>query len=224
MFSNAENFHPKRLCSSNPEHFKCKPLASRRFHNTLFLSALLLLALPAHVFGSDQGGPWVFSAGYAYYTGFEDIRSTYKKNAIASGARHDVVQWSFGLTLQAHRRVSETLRIGAGIGPIMSLLKDADHVQVPASVSVIASFFPAWTHSPFIRAGGSYHITKGDYLRHSRPGVLAGLGIAFFAQKSLHLTVEAAYDGAWVTIERPAESTPKKIRAGALVISISAVF
>lgn len=104
MFSNAENFHPKRLCSSNPEHFKCKPLASRRFHNTLFLSALLLLALPAHVFGSDQGGPWVFSAGYAYYTGFEDIRSTYKKNAIASGARHDVVQWSFGLTLQAHRR------------------------------------------------------------------------------------------------------------------------
>ena len=197
-----------------------------RFGGTLSLLPLLLLLLllPAQALAASWGGPWIFSAGYAYYSGFEDIRSTYKKNAVASGADHDVVQWSFGFTLQAHRRISESLRIGAGIGPVMTLLKDANHIQVPTSVSVITILFPNWTHSPFVRVGGSYHITKGDYLGHSRPGLLVGAGVAFFAQKSLNLTIEAAYDGAYVTIERPAESIRRKIRAGALVLSISAVF
>lgn len=196
-----------------------------RFRCTLSFTILLLfLLLPSQALAASRGGPWIFSTGYTYYSGFEDIRSTYKKNAVASDACHDVVQWSFGFTLQAHRRISESLRIGAGIGPVMTLLKDADHIQVPASVSVIAILFPDWTHSPFVRAGGSYHITKGDYLGHSRPGLLAGAGVAFFAQKSLNLTLEAAYDGAYVTIERPEKFTPRKIRAGALVLSISAVF
>ena len=196
-----------------------------RFRCTLsFTIILLFLLLPTQARAASRGGPWIFSAGYSYYSGFEDIRSTYKKNAVASGACHDVVQWSFGFTLQAHRRISESLRIGAGIGPVMTLLKDANHIQVPASVSVITILFPDWTHSPFVRAGFSYHITKGDYLGHSRPGLIAGAGVAFFAQKSLNLTLEAAYDGAYVTIERPAKSTPRKIRAGALVLSISAVF
>lgn len=200
---------------------------SNRIHqsiNILFLSALLLLALPAQVFGVSRGAPWIFSAGYAYYHGFENVRSTYKKNAVAAGANHDMVQWSFGFTLQAHRRICENLLIGAGIGPVMTLLKDADHIQVPASVSVITILLPDWHHTPFVRAGGSYHITKGDYLRHSRPGLLAGLGMAFFAQKSVHLTVEAAYDGSYVSIERPTEPSPRKIRAGVLVLSLSAVF
>lgn len=218
------NIFATGLFASNPDRHDKASLLSRQFRNAFFLSALLLLVLPAWVSGASGKDPWIFSAGYTYYSGFENIRSTYKKNAVASGARHDIVQWAFGFTFQVHQRISETLRIGASIGPLMTLLKDANHIQAPASVSAITTLFPNAVHSPFIRAGVSYHIAKGDYLRHSRPGLLGGLGITFFAQKPLHLTIEVAYDGAYVTIERPTKSTPRKIRAGALMLSVSAVF
>jgi hypothetical protein len=186
--------------------------------------ALILLMLPVQCFCGDQDDLWVFSAGYAHYAGFEDVRSAYKKNAAAEGASRDVVQWTFGFLLEAHCRMTETVRIGGGVGPVMMLLRDADHIQIPTSVSLIASLLPNHTHSPFVRIGGSYHIAAGDDLRHSRPGMLAGLGMAFFARKKLHLTVEIAYDGAYVTIKRFSSRVSEKIRAGSPVFLLSAVF
>jgi len=194
------------------------------FPALLLLVALFFFMMPAKANGSTDGSVWRFSAGYVYYSGFEDIRSIYKKNAAVSGSDNDIVQLSFGFSLQCHRRITENLHVGSGIGPVMTLLKDATHIQVPASVFAIITPFPDWSHTPFIRAGGSYHITRGDYLENSRPGILSGLGVAFFAQQSLHLAIEAAYDGAFITIERPAKSSSRKIRAGTVVLSISAVF
>lgn len=184
----------------------------------------MFFCIPTPIPAASGDGPWSFSIGYTYYSGLEKVRSTYKKNAAAAGKSDDIVQWSFGFTVQAHRRISENLRIGAGIGPVMTLLNDANHIQVPASVSVITTIFPNWTHSPYVRVGGSYHMANGDYLTYSRPGLLAGLGIEFYAQKSLHLSLEAAYDDASVTIERPYKATSREIRVGALVLSLSAVF
>ncbi len=189
-----------------------------------FFCALILLMLPAPCFSGDQEDSWVFSAGYAHYAGFEDVRSAYKKNAAAKGASRDVMQWSFGFQFQMHYRITETVRIGGGVGPVMMLFRDSDHIQIPASVSLIAPLLPNHTHSPFVRIGGSYHITAGDDLRHSRPGILAGLGMAFFARNKLHLTVEIAYDGAYVVIKRFSSRGSEKIRAGSPVIILSAVF
>jgi hypothetical protein len=184
----------------------------------------LMVGLPAQCFSREQDNSWVFSVGYAHYAGFRDVRSAYKKNAAAQGASRDVVQWSFGFLFQTHYPITETLRIGGGVGPVMMLFRDADHIQVPASASLIACFLPNHAHSPFIRIGGSYHIAAGDDLRHSRPGLLAGLGMAFFARKKLHLTMEIAYDGAYVTIQRDLAGFSEKIRAGTPVLLLSAVF
>ncbi len=188
--------------------------------SSLVLTMLLLLPLPVQAHADD----WLFSAGYSWLSGFYEIRSAYRQNARDAGRGDDIYPLSIGVFFQAHRRITDRLRAGAGAGPFMLLIDDANHVQIPASLSAKFLFFPDAAYSPYVRAGLSWHYASGDYVSKSRPGVLAGAGMELLRKKRLRLGLEAAYDGARVDIERPYPEDARTIRPGALTLSVFALF
>jgi len=155
--------------------------------------------------GSSNAAEWRFPLGLTYMSGFKDVVDLYKNNMEARGYYVDT-SWAVpvGLTFQPYVQFENGLGIGAGVGPFMFITTTAgyDFYAVPVNVNARFTFLPKANISPYIRAGGSYHIAGGDFVKQSNPGFLGGLGIEFFRTKRVGLGLEASYDSSEITFEK----------------------
>ena len=104
----------------------------------------------------------------------------------------------------------------------MMLMGDADHFQMPLSVTAGYTFMQNGPVSPYVRGGLSYHIASGDYVDGSNMGFIGGVGVEFLKNKSntFALALEAVYDSAEVDIENVRTGKTEGIKAAEFVVSL----
>jgi hypothetical protein len=186
--------------------------------------------------GSSNAAEWRFPLGLTYVSGFKDVVDNYKNNLRERGY---TVTESFnlpvGFSFQPYVQFENGLGIGAGIGPFMFAMfsgaGDYDFYAVPVNVNVRFTFLPKANISPYIRAGGSYHIAGGDFVKESKPGFLGGIGIEFFRTKRVGLGLEASYNSSEITFEKDKRVSgilntkgEENIKPSSFMFSIFAIF
>jgi hypothetical protein len=188
---------------------------------SLFL-IIVIIATPEYVNANTD--KWNFALGYSFLSNVDELKDTYKHLSVTHGDGSHVYNLSVGIIFNPYRQYSNGIRIGPGVGPLILLLGDAHHVEVPVNMTIGYSFFSDANYSPYLKTGISYHIASGDYLADSTPGFYGGLGIEIFNQKRIHLGIEAAYDAAVIKTENQPGSREQKIKTGELTLYIYADF
>ena len=171
-----------------------------------------------------NSGKWNFAIGYSFLTNVDELKDTYKDLSGTHGDGRDVYGLTVGVIFYPYRQYTNGIRIGPSVGPLILLLGDAQHVEVPVNMTIGYSFFSDTNYSPYLKTGISYHIASGDYLADSIPGFYGGLGLEILNKKRLHLGIEAAYDAAVIKTEKHAGSRQQKIKTGELTLFIYADF
>jgi len=175
---------------------------SKKSHFFVPLLAILTFCL----FTADKSASadeWRLHVGLSYVSGFSDVVDAYKDNLEAEGyaITDDVESFPIGIAFNPNYEFDSGFRLGAGLGPLMMILGDREHIEIPLALKAGYSFTPSAGTSPYILAGVSYHYASGDYVDSSSPGAMAAVGIEFFRDKPVGFGVELAYDGAEVDIE-----------------------
>lgn len=185
--------------------------------------------------GSAMAGQMRWPIGISYVSGFGDLVDLYEDNLEAEleakgytviDNDDDVDAWPVGISFQPYYQWDNGFRLGVGAGPIMIIMGDVDHFQVPVSVTAGYTFMPDGPVSPYVKAGPSYHIASGDYVDGSNVGFVAGAGIEFLKSKRFALMLEAVYDSAEVDIEdhRPGAKLGDTEGIKAAEFSVSVLF
>jgi len=176
-----------------------------RMKKASFLLCMLIL-LTMFLTGSAMAGGMRWPIGISYVNGFEDLTDQYEDNIKADGnwvLKDDISPWPVGISFQPYYQWDDGLRVGVGVGPIMMIMGDVDHFQLPFSVTAGYTFMPDGPVSPYVKVGPSYHFASGDDYEGSNVGFVAGVGIELLKNKSntFALGLEAVYDSAEVEIE-----------------------
>jgi hypothetical protein len=187
----------------------------------------MLAVLTMFMTGSAMAGGMRWPIGISYVNGFEDLSDQYEDNLEADGywVSNDVDPWPVGISFQPYYQWDDGLRVGVGVGPIMMIMGDVDHFQLPFSVTAGYTFMPDGPVSPYVKVGPSYHFASGDDYEGSNLGFVAGVGIELLKNKSntFALGLEATYDSAEVDIEDRTTGIPgdeKGIKAAEFVVSL----
>jgi hypothetical protein len=187
----------------------------------------MLDVLTMFMTGSAMAGGMRWPIGISYVNGFEDLSDQYEDNLEADGywVSNDVDPWPVGISFQPYYQWDDGLRVGVGVGPIMMIMGDVDHFQLPFSVTAGYTFMPDGPVSPYVKVGPSYHFASGDDYEGSNLGFVAGVGIELLKNKSntFALGLEATYDSAEVDIEDRTTGIPgdeKGIKAAEFVVSL----
>ena len=136
--------------------------------------------MPATV--SSETGALRFALGYSYMSNVKEIKDSYKYLAKDVGDGSSIYNTSMSICFQPYYQLQNGFRDGAGIGPLILILGDAYHVQMPINMTLGYSFFMDSKISPYVRTGISYHIASGDFYSNSKPGFLAVWGLKFLTQ------------------------------------------
>ena len=168
----------------------------------LLLFVLLMLVLCTHGASAAQ---FRFPFGFTNRSGYEKIVNTYKENLRTEGLS-PISEDSFpvALSFSPYLQFDNGYGIGSGFGPIMLIFGDADFIDIPARLELRYTFAPQSNASSYIRAGVSYHITSGDYVKRSNMGVFGAFGVEFLRRKKMGFGLEISYDAAEVEIENRA--------------------
>ena len=173
--------------------------------------------------GSAMAGGMRWPIGISYVSGFGDIFDLYEDNLQAEGYwTFSVDPWPVGISFQPYYQWDGGLRLGGGIGPIMMIMGDRDHFQMPLSVTAGYTFMPNGPVSPYVRGGLSYHVASGDYVDGSNMGFIGGVGVELLKNKrnTFALALEAVYDSAEVDIENVRTGKTEGIKAAEFVVSL----
>jgi len=183
---------------------------------------IIISATPGNV--NANSDKWNFALGYSFLTNVDELKDTYKYLSVTQGDGDHVYNLSVGITFNPYRQFANGIRIGPGVGPLILILGDAHHVEVPVNMTIGYSFFSDADFSPYFKTGISYHIASGDYLADSTPGFFGGLGLEILNQDKQHLGIEAAYDAAIIKTENQPGRLQQKIKTGELTLYIYADF
>jgi len=183
---------------------------------------IVISATPGYA--SSNSGKWNFAIGYSFLTNVDELKDTYKHLSVTRGNGSHVYNLTAGITFSPYRQYSNGFRICPGIDPLILILGDVHHVEVPVNMTIGYSFFSDADYSPYFKTGVSYHIASGDYLADSMPAAYGGLGIEILNRKRLHLGIEAAYDAAVIKTKRSTDGRQRKIKTGELTLFIYADF
>lgn len=191
---------------------------------------------------SAQAGEWRFPVGLTYASGFSDVADLFEKNMSATGfAVSDSSSWPVGIAFQPYYQFDGGMGIGGGFGPAMLIYGDSyDMYAVPINLSARYTFAPDSNISPYLRAGVSYFIANGDFVKGSDAGISGGAGIEFGRRGAVGFGIEMSYDAATITMDKisgpffpffflygyPMFSPPgtEEIKPGGFMVSIYAVF
>ena len=188
-----------------------------------FLSASAWAAADAGPLNPSEG--WRFALGYTYLSQARDLKDSIKRLSREHGEGGDIYNLSLNLSFQPYYQFKNGWRAGAGIGPFLIFYGDSRHLQIPVHLTLGYSFFKDAKFSVYCRAGISWHGAWGDYIATSRPGGHAALGVECFNTRSAHIGLEAAWDGAEISLDaRPGRTDHEKIQAGALTLFLYADF
>ncbi|MCD6326826.1 hypothetical protein J7M28_04655, partial [bacterium] len=107
-----------------------------------------------------------------------------------------------GLLLQPYVEFDYGIGIGASVGPAMFIWGVTEFSDIPVGLDVRYTPFYDASFTPYIRAGGRYHIAWGEFVENSRPGISGGLGLEIGRGETVGMALELSYDNAWVEIEK----------------------
>jgi hypothetical protein len=177
---------------------------------------------------SAEAGGWRTPVGLSYPAKFKDVVDIYENNLQAEGYLvYSKSYWPIGMTVQPYFEFDNGLGIGGGIGPIAFIYGDRDFLDFPVNLALRFAFFPKANVSPYVRAGGSYHIASGSYVKGSKPGLVGAFGIEFLRKRHVGFGIEVAYDAAEIEFEKKRSrtiSTRENVQPYGLIVSIFAVF
>jgi len=171
--------------------------------NTFLISKVLLLMLVGLLTcGSARAADWRFPVGLSYVSGFDDVVDLCEDNLEEEG--YDVDTWDFpvGVSFHPYVQFDNGFRVGTGIGPLMVILGDVDHLDIPLNVNAGYTFVPSADVSPYIRAGIMYHVATGDYVEGSTPGFFGAVGMEFLRQSPVGFGFEIALDTSEIELEK----------------------
>lgn len=168
---------------------------------------------------------WRFTVGYSYLSHVKEIKDSYKHLLKDRKNKDDIYNTSISISFQPYYQFHSGLRSGAGIGPLILLLGDARHVQIPLNLTLGYTFGPLSDYSAHVRTGISYHLASGDYYSASIPGLYAAIGVEMFHSKRARLGIETAYDGAEIKLDLASDrASHEKIKTGEITVYVYADF
>lgn len=133
----------------------------------VFLAALLFVSSPAYA------GEFRIPVGITYVSNFDDVSDLFIENlehlgyTVASSG-----STSAGLSVQPYYQFESGLGAGVAIGPIMAIIAESYSLYaVPVGLDARYTMFRSSPVSPYVRAGGRYIITSGDFVEGSNPGL-----------------------------------------------------
>jgi len=188
-----------------------------------FFCIIIVLWIPAHV--TAETDSWRYALGFSYLSNVNEIKDSYKHLSKEAGNDKNIYNTTISFCFQPYYQLKNGFRAGAGIGPLILLIGDAHHVQVPVNMTLGYSFFMDSKISPYVRIGTSYHFASGDFYADSSPGFFGSIGIVFFNTKPVHLGLETSYDASEIKLDRAAgQSYHEKIKTGEVMVYIYADF
>ncbi len=178
-----------------------------------------------------SAGEMRYQINLSYVDGLEDlgdlVEENWEREQLNAGftyADADVIVWPVGISLSPYYQWDCGLRVGAGIGPIVAIFGDVDHLEVPVSARVGYALNPEGSVSPYVFAGPSYHIASGDYVDSSNLGAVIGGGVELFKGDSFVIGVEATYDTAEVDIDDVTRGGTQGIRTTEFSVGVFFLF
>jgi hypothetical protein len=216
---NVDNTIPSRENKESIEMVKeqCGRMKKTSFLLCMFAVTVMFLTSSAMA----DGMRWPI--GISYVSGFNDLVDQYEDNLRAEGyTTVSADSWPVGISFQPYYQWDDGLMVGVGVGPIMMITGDADHFQMPLSVTAGYTLMPNGPVSPYVRGGLSYHVASGDYVDGSNMGFTGGVGIELLKTKNnkFAIAMEAMYDSAEVDIEDTRTGGSKGIKAAEFVVSV----
>ncbi len=180
----------------------------------LFICLMIsFAAFPA--FAAADSESLRFALGYSFLSNVDELKDSYKDRSKYAGYGNDIYNTSINLSFQPYYQFENNLRAGAGVGPLILLLGDAHHIEVPLNLTLGYTFLPDSRYCPYFRTGISCHLASGDFYSDSSPGFFGGIGLGMFNSRSVHLGFEVAYDAAELSLKRsPAKPEHEKIKTG----------
>ena len=170
------------------------------------------------------------AVGLSYITGFPDIKDFYTETfRVEESAMLPVgISYSFTTNFQSG------LRIDAGIGPLSIITGDLEYFDVPLRLQGGYTFLPSASFRPYLKAGASYHISEGDYIKEKAgAGFLGSFGFEFGKRGRISGFLEVSVDTAEATFDSslkgPIDSLRKKnkkedIKVHGTIFSAGVVF
>jgi hypothetical protein len=194
-----------------------------------------------------EAADWRFPLGLTYLGGINDVKNLYDDNVKAKYAVLEDENFGYalpvGITFNPYVQFENGLGAGLGIGPIAYILyyvetrtstrtddETFSFTNFPVSLDFRYIFMPESNTSPYVRAGGRYNITSGDFVESSSAGIFGGAGIEFGRTKKVGGGIEVTYDTSRVEFEKLERqgsqliSEKEKIKPGALMVSAFVVF
>ena len=158
----------------------------------------------AETTGKDPTGiRWV--VGPTYFSGLSDIVDIYIHNLEELGYSkgEESSGYSIAPTFNPYWQMESGLRIGAGVGPVMSVLisaGDEEYSFFALPVNVNAGY--TLTNGLFFRGGLSFLNASGEFVTSESLGLLGAVGMEFNRKRALSLGVEVGMDISAVKIEK----------------------
>lgn len=181
------------------------------------------LILPAAA--SADANAWRFAIGYSFLSNVEEIKDAYKHLLRETQSGKDVYNASLGIRFYPYYQFKNGMRTGVVAGPLILMVGDVSHVQIPFNATIGYTFFADSPISIYSRVGIACQIASGDFYADSSPGFYGGIGCAFFNSKPVHLGFETAYDGSEIKLDRaPGQTRHEKIKTGELTFFLYADF
>jgi hypothetical protein len=110
-----------------------------RMNKTIFLlcAATMLVVLWS---GSAVAGDMRWPIKISYVSGVGDLMDLYESNLEYEGYEVDTFEWPVGIGISPYYQWDGGFRFGGGVGPIMMIMGDADHFQLPLNLTAGYTF------------------------------------------------------------------------------------
>lgn len=155
--------------------------------------AVLITSLPAMAETTFD-----HAVGLSYISGFSDIKDFYTESFRVDDSATIPVGISYSFTTN----FQSGLRIDAGLGPVAIIMGDLEYYDVPLRLQGGYTFFPSASFRPYLKAGASYHISDGDYIRDKAGvGFLGSFGVEFGKRGRISGFLEVSFDTAEATFD-----------------------
>jgi outer membrane protein W len=160
----------------------------------------LLAGLLAFVFPLSTSAETTFdhSLGLSYISGFPEVKDFYVDNFNIE----DTTMIPVGLFYTFTTNFDIGMRIDAGIGPFAYIGGDIEYYDVPLRLQGGYTFAPSASFRPYLKAGFSYHISDGDYVKEKAGvGFLGSAGFEWGKRGKISGFVEISHDTAEATFD-----------------------
>jgi len=178
---------------------------------------------------SSFAGKFRFPVGLTYTSGAQEVMDGLRINQPIT----DDAVIPVGISLTPYYELDMGLSFGASLGPSSLIIiqessgfgtNDEFNYIIPVGAFVRYTFLREKSVSPYVRGGIAYNIAGGDYIGSGDVGGLGAVGVEFWRNKSVGMSVEVGYSTSDVTINAGPLGGERSADYGKLMISIMAVF